>query len=230
MRERVVALIGAGNMRCARHVLPALASWRPDAIVEFRLFDTNEERLDLADRCLRRLCEEADTEPVIVATSQLDEALAGATDCLLTIHEDCARRLRGKSSADLYEPADAADETFQVRGDPNKPTPPDRLSDHTHAILSAPKDVSLSRASVIAEAAESILAGLPVGVRVLSLLRDVELVPTIDQLKWPAAPKDTDRPLIPHELLRWINGDPEINLALKNALDSPLAAWLEGRR
>ena len=221
--------MGAGNLRCGPAVLAGLATWQPDDLVDIRLWDTNEERLDLVDRLLRECLDKAGTEHAALATSDIDEALLDATDVVLTVHEDCARRMTGHRPPDLFAPEEPTEATYQVRGDPNRPTPPDRLSVHTHIMLSGPADHENTREEVLSVALAKIMDLIPAKAKVLSLERGV-LLPTKrghTHLNWPL-PLDADKaPLIPHQILRWIHGEATLDALLNESRRSPLVKWLE---
>lgn len=227
MRERVVVVLGAGNLRCGPVVLASLAKWHPDDLVDIRLWDANEERLDLFDRLLRELLDHADTEHGVQSSSDARELLEGATDVIFTVHEDCARRLTGLHGATLYVPDESSTES-QVRGDPNKPTHPESLSPQTRVILSSPANVSEPRESVVTKALAELLQSVPNSARVLSLQRGVPL-PTERQhewLDWPAEVPENVLPLVPHQILRWLQGDESIDALLQSSSTSPITTWL----
>lgn len=221
-------MVGAGNMRCAPAIAAGLAVWCPDEFADIRLFDTNEERLDLVDRLVRECLDREDAELSVKSGSDLEEALDGVTDVIFTVHEDCARRFFGQREVVLFEPLDPASVPDQVRGDPNKPTAPEKLSDRMRQILSAPVDARSNREEVVGAMVERVLPLVSEEARVLSLLRGV-LLPTEREhvhLNWPS-PLDPDKvSLVPHQILRWIHGDAGLAELISQSRRSPFVAWL----
>jgi len=227
VRERVVVVLGAGNLRCGPTVLASLAAWRPDDLVDIRLWDANEERLDLFDRLLRECLDKEGTQHNVRSSSDFAIELEGATDVVFCVHEDCARRVSGRSEPLLFESEVPEALVDQVRGDPNKPTLPDHLSPHTHVILSAPLDQSESREVVVTRALEALLACVPESARILSLQRGVARLPRdCVALDWPPPVPERDLPVIPHQVLRWIHGEESLAQLLSAAMDSPVYGWL----
>lgn len=224
-----MAVLGAGNLRCGPAVLAGLATWQPDDLVDVRLWDTNEERLDLVDRLLRECLDKAGTEHAAMSTSELDEALLDATDVVLTVHEDCARRMTGRRPPELFAPEEPAEATYQVRGDPNRPTPPEQLSVHTHIMLSGPADHDNSREVVILAALKTILDHIASDARILSLERGILLPAGREHthLNWPLPLDAKIAPLIPHQILRWIHGESSLGSLLEESRKSPLTKWLD---
>ncbi len=228
MRERVVAVIGAGSLRCGALTLASLASWKPDDIVYIRLFDANEERLDLFDLFLRRCLEVADTTHSVSSYSILSEPLMATTDVIITLHEDCARRMAGRMSPELYSPPPIDKLSDQILGDFNRPTPPEKLSLRTQQILCYPKEKEESRSEIMAKTLDQIQLELPAGARVMNLVRDVEY-PTPahwKNLDWPESQPEDVQSRIPHQVLRWIHGEESLRDYIQSAQDSPIYKWL----
>lgn len=221
-----MVVLGAGSLRCGPVVLASLATWRPDDLVDVRLWDSNEERLDLFDRLMREIVEHANTEHKVVSTADVHEALEGATDVVFTVHEDCARRLTGLHKPTLFVPGDSFED--QVRGDPNKPTHPESLSPQTQVILSSPVNVSEPRNEVVTRALTSLLESVPSGARILSLQRGIPLPTgrTHTWRDWPAEIPENQLPIVPHQILRWIQGDETMSSLLAEAASSPITEWL----
>ncbi|MCW5938775.1 MAG: hypothetical protein KF884_05490 [Fimbriimonadaceae bacterium] len=227
---RRVAVIGAGNLRCMPPVLAVLAVWRPTGQAEFRLYDANEERLDLFDRFFRACLEETDNDAPVRATTELSEALEEATEVIVALNEDGAWRMLGLTSVKEFEERVDEDEVFIPHGDPNRPTPLDRLSPRTRAILSSPTDIGRDREAVIGEALSRVAQLAPRRARVVSLVRGV-LMPEgfeHDSLLWPQPLSSDQAARVPHQVLRWILGEQTLRDLLSEAARSPLAAWLEG--
>lgn len=226
MRDRVVSILGAGNLRCGPLVLASLATWTPDDLVTIKLFDASEERLDLFDRFLRECIDRATTEHVVMAMSSVHEALDGSTDAVFCVHEDCARRMMGRLQPELFDPK--GPEVDQYRGDPNRPTPPENLSRQTQTFLSSPIDRGETREEAISQALATMLEHVPEGCRLLSLERGVALPTTREylQLDWPDALSEVEKPTVPHQVLRWIQGDDSLEVLLETAKTTPMAQWL----
>ncbi|MBS1713710.1 MAG: hypothetical protein JST30_05170 [Armatimonadetes bacterium] len=228
MAKRVVTVVGAGNMRCAPAVASGLAVWCPDELADIRLYDTNEERLDLADRLVRECLEREDVGFPVVSGSGLDEAMDGATDVVFTVYEDCARRFFGLQEARLYDPVDPLSPSDQVRGDPNKPTSPENLSERMRQILSSPLEAHSSRDEVVKAMVDQVLPLVPNDARILSLLRGV-LLPAERphlHLNWPNPLEPDQIVLVPHQILRWIHGDAGLDDLIDTSRRSPLVDWL----
>jgi hypothetical protein len=228
--ERVVAVLGVGSMRCGQQVLAALAGWDPDAHVEVRLFDANEERLDLLDRFFREALDWTKREHLVRSTGDSAEALEGAFDLIVCLHEDCARRMRGRTEPPDLPPQSA--ETRNVvdltRGDPNRPTPRDRLSKATRSVLTAPSDWTTDRDTVMAWAVERLLGQAEPDAKALNLVPGLRLPHSgpVTELDWPPPLAEEARSRAPHQILRWIQGDPGLMDLIDQARTSPLVAWL----
>lgn len=211
-------------------VLAGVAGWIPDDLVTIKLFDASEERLDLFDRFLRECIDKSATEHVAMSTTSIAEAFDGATDVVFCVHEDCARRMMGRLQPELYDPPKPEAIPEQVLGDPNRPTPPEKLSSQTHTFLSAPLNRGESREEAITMALVKLLEHMPLGCRVLSLERGVEL-PTQEKhvhLDWPEPVPETQLPTVPHQVLRWIQGEDTLEQLLAKAKATPFAEWLNG--
>ncbi len=226
-----MSLVGVGNLRCGPPVVASLAAWGPEMEVEVRLFDSNEERLDLMDRFARVCLDRTNAGHALKATSDPAEALEDADSVVLTVSEDCARRMKGAVEPTPVEAVPPGQSYLDlVRGDPNRPTPLERLSPQTRLILANPlRDDGRTREEALSEALESLLALAPPRARLLSLVRRVPLPPgrEHDYLNWPS-PLDTEQTLrVPHQILRWILGEATLDALLDEARRSPVLAWLE---
>ncbi|MBS1721606.1 MAG: hypothetical protein JSS66_01225 [Armatimonadetes bacterium] len=228
MQDRVVAVAGAGNMRCAAPVMGSMAVWAPDDLVEIRLFDANEERLDLVDRLLREALDVAGTEHVVKSSPSVEETMDGATEIIVTYHEDCVRRMHGRVPPVLYSPEEPGKLVDQVRGDPNKPTPPERLSEQTQTYLSMPTETEASREELLQSAIDYLedrWGELPM----LNLVRGVapSRLPLVTSLNWPSELSVDQLQLVPHQILRWIHGDASLDEFLETCRESPVLTWLK---
>lgn len=227
VRDRVVAVLGAGNLRCSPSVLGSLATWTPDDLVTIRLFDASEERLDLFDRFLRECLDLRNLEHSVVSTTSAPESLEDATDVVFTIYEECARLMRGREALPLFDPA-SDDSASQVRGDPNKPTPPMNLSQHTRSILSSPAYWEGTREQAIESALERLLEHVPPEARSLSLVRGVSLATAkTTLLDWPEPVTPNEMSVVPHQVLRWIHGEETLEPFLVSCATSPFVQWLD---
>ena len=230
MPSRAVAIVGAGNLRCAPPVLATLASWYPDVPAEVRLFDASEERLDLFDRLARLLFDHTGNETGLRATSDLSEALDGVTDLVFCLHEDCARRMVGPRQARWLDNLEAAQETHLLsRGDPNRPTPVNQLSRATRAMIEVPVDTSLSREEVIEAAVRLVVDATPDSARVLSLMRGVALPAGLGytHLAWPTPLDDATLSLVPFQVLRWVTADDRLDGLVEAGKANAFRDWLE---
>ncbi|MCW5936126.1 MAG: hypothetical protein KIT11_02320 [Fimbriimonadaceae bacterium] len=227
---RVVCLYGAGNVASSPAVVATVCNWQPESDVEFRLFDANEERLDLLDRFARTCLDRTSLGHMVKATSDLAEASAEVTDAILALHDDCARRMVGVP----IEPQAVEEEPLGfsyldlVRGDPNKPTPPHKLSLAARTLISQPSVETGTESQVVQEAAGLILESLPPKARLLTVAQQ-RVVPNREHtfLNWPR-PIDADQlGRVPHQIHRWILGEPSLGDLLLEASDSPLREWLD---
>ncbi|MBX3111519.1 MAG: hypothetical protein KF857_05875 [Fimbriimonadaceae bacterium] len=230
MPSRTVVVVGAGNLRCAPPVLATLASWYPDVPAEVRLFDASEERLDLFDRLARLLFQHTGNETGVRATSDLAEAVDGATDLVLCLHEDCARRMVGPREARWLDNLEAEVETHILhRGDPNRPTPASQLSRATRAMIEVPVSTTMSRDEVLDGALGLVLRQTPAQARVLSLMRGVAM-PTDRgsiHLAWPAPLDDATLSRVPFQVLRWVTGDDRLDAIVEAGKANDFRDWLE---
>jgi hypothetical protein len=88
-----LAIIGAGSVRCSVAVLASLATYFGERPLEIRLYDADEERLDLFDRLARHLFFVNRNSNALQATTDPDEALLDADRVVLQVDENCARKL-----------------------------------------------------------------------------------------------------------------------------------------
>lgn len=221
-------------MRTGPLVMASLARWYPDFPFSIRLFDANSERLDLIDLLLRGFLDSWNSEVSAASMGELDAALEGATDVILTLHEDCARRLFGITNSEALAYFESAGEMeFYMGGDRNKPTPVSQLSENTRKLLESPKGEG-SREEVLVHSANTVLEKLPESVRVLSLMRGVNLETgrKITEISWPEPIAEDQLAIVPHKILRWVRGDEGAFELGEIADKGPLLGWLkegEGR-
>ena len=230
MARKVVTVVGAGSLRCSPPVLCSIAAPRFERALEVRLFDANAERLDLMARLAERLFEVTRVEHEVVRSDSLDAAMAGPDGVVVCLYEDCARRMTGKTSARVMlqtEPVDG-DKIIELhRGDLNQPTPFDELSPMTLAALSAPDEGDLTRETVITSAI-SMVAERRNGAPLLNLTRGGTFPESVNvrNADWPATLSAGEHSSRPHRILRWINGEPELNDYMDIFRESPVAKWL----
>lgn len=230
MRDRVILLAGAGNVRCAPPVLASLATWYPDDIISISLFDANLERLDLISRLAQKLFDDFNRDLMIRSSTDLAEASEGTTDLVLMLNEDGSRRMVGAVGSDTLQAFEEMEEDpFELRkGDRNRPTPPDQLSPATRNMLSQPKATG-PRDEVILSAAQLVLDHTP-NSNIVSLIRGV-LLPTGTEhlhLNWPDPIDELKLPLIPHQILRWIYSDEPTTDLIEAGRNNAFRAWLDG--
>jgi hypothetical protein len=91
-----LTIVGAGSLRCCPAVIGSLASYYGERPLEVRLYDADEERLDLFDRLARVAFEDTSVEHAVRAFADAAEALEGARLVVLQLDVNCARKyLRG---------------------------------------------------------------------------------------------------------------------------------------
>lgn len=222
-------MLGAGNVRCGPPVLACIAAWQPGHEVEVCLFEPCEERLDLFDRFMRRCLEHTGHEHLAIASSDLLESCLGATDAVVCLHEEAARRMVGGEIQPAPEVWVEDEQGSSWHGDLNRPTPPDRLSKFTREMLARPAPVGDSRATVIEQAARMCAGALPNRARIASLMRGALLPPDVShlQMAWPRALDPAERAAVPHQVLRWVHGDESLHSLFDGVAGSPFAAWLD---
>lgn len=230
MAGRIVAVLGAGNVRCAPPVFATLCNWYPDVPLAIRLWDANEERLDLMDRLARCLMDDWNSEATVSSSTDLAEVLEAASDVVLCLHEDCARRLIGthlSPSLAMFE--DQEIPIHYYGGDRNRPTPPESLSEHTKQLLSVPDHESLSRREAMEAALAVLLPQIPESARVLSLMREVDVParPQTQAIAWPEPLSEVQESLLPHQILRWVRRDEEMFDLMTSGKSTPLRVWLD---
>ena len=226
-----VTVVGAGNVRCGAPVLASLATLFPDSRLRVTLFDANEERLDLFHRLGVRLFENWNKEGTILASSDLTEALEGADAVILCPSEDCARRMTGPLSIRVLAAfeEERLDAWEMRRGDRNRPTRPDQLSEQTRQMLTVPAPDDRDRELVLQQAIAQVLEGLPTETPLLSLMRGVILPEGRAHtfLNWPAPIPEDRQAFVPHQILRWIYGDEPMDDLVEAGRANPCRAWLE---
>lgn len=216
-------------MRTGPAVAATISQWYPDFPVSVHLFDANPERLELIDLLTRQLMDQWNSEVQVMSSGVWSEIAEGTTDLVITLHEDCARRMEGGGQSESLEYFEnAAPMDFYLGGDRNKPTPVDQLSEQTKSLLTVPES-SDERETVLRRVAQNVLEKSS-GVRAVNLMRGVELMGSdlvgIDRLEWPEAVDEGKLVLVPHQILRWVRGDDLMGDLRTIGMESPLRAWL----
>ncbi|HVL40312.1 MAG TPA: hypothetical protein VM328_13060 [Fimbriimonadaceae bacterium] len=88
-----LAIIGAGSLRCSPAVLASLATYFGERPLEIRLYDADEERLDLFDRFARLLFQMTKATHRLLYRTDYGEALDHADQVVLQVDDNCARKL-----------------------------------------------------------------------------------------------------------------------------------------
>src|SRR4051812_22492709 len=92
MSSVVLAVMGAGSVRCTPPVLLSLATYFGERHIEIRLWDADDERLDLFDR-FARLCFMANkTHHTLISTDSESDALKDADLVLFQVGVNCAMK------------------------------------------------------------------------------------------------------------------------------------------
>ncbi len=92
MSSVVLAVMGAGSVRCTPAVVGSLASYFGERHMEIRLWDADDERLDLFDR-FARLCFMANkAHHTLISTDSESEALKDADMVVFQVGENCAMK------------------------------------------------------------------------------------------------------------------------------------------
>lgn len=199
-----LAILGIGSVRCGPPVISALTTYFGERPLEVRLFDADEERLDLFERLARVCFQEENNEHDLLATSDVGEALERADQAILMVGENCARKFLMR---ELRPPEEEEDESIPI-------------------FLEGTRDELIGRATT------EMLEFLPDGAPILTMLRGEGIrfsstrLLEISRLPWPPEPPEEDRWRIPHQILRWIRGDDPLFGFLEAYMDSPMKQWL----
>lgn len=239
MSSRVVLVAGVGSLRAAPTVLCGLAASAPDHIVEIRLWDADDERLDLMDRFLRRALDESKLGHTVVSTTTAVDAFDSVDGVIVTLTHNGARRFLNPAPEPEQEPEPASEtpreedhhEAATVLefgyGDRNRPTPRHMLSARLRAILHNPAD-AISRERAIGQALDRLELLVPTQAHVLSLVRGVPLTwGRGEHLDWPIDLTAEERKSRPHELLRCVQNVEDIRPFMQAAASTPVTRWLK---
>ena len=203
--------MGAGSVRCSPPVIAALATYFGERPLEIRLYDSDEERLDLFDRMARWMF--ASTKAPHRVLHRLDprEALEKADRVILQVGTNCARKymraigqLPGADDFDYHEPPGSLqkDGYLPLRHD----------------------------AALVQRAIEAYLLDIPADAEVLSLQNPAVALPAevrFRTVSWPSEISLEERLAVPHQILRWMRGEDYAHSYLSTVERSPLKAWLD---
>lgn len=87
-----LAVLGAGSVRCTVPVVASLATYFGERPLEVRLFDADEERLDLFDRLARTCFAVNRATHSLLASSDAAEAVEEADRIVVQVGANCARK------------------------------------------------------------------------------------------------------------------------------------------
>lgn len=96
-----LTILGAGSVQYGPAVIGSLASYYGERPLDVRLFDADEERLDLFDRLARLVFEGTSVEHGVKALEDPAEALEEAQLVVLSVDENCARKLLRGAGAEV---------------------------------------------------------------------------------------------------------------------------------
>jgi hypothetical protein len=103
-----LTILGAGSVQYGPAVIGSLASYYGERPLDVRLFDADEERLDLFDRLARLVFEGTSVDHGVKALEDPTEALVESQLVVLAVDENCARKLLRREKAEVPFEADAA--------------------------------------------------------------------------------------------------------------------------
>lgn len=231
MIRRSLAMIGAGNIRCCPSVLASIAACDALDGLDIRLYDANQERLDLYFQLAVAIMDLSNREHDLFRRPVLEEALDKADVVILTLNEDCSRRMTGKSAAMVYLPS-AIDEEETLAwplqyGDINRPTPAGELSLGTLSQLSSPVEDSRGREAAVNDALSLVETGINHRSSVLNLTRTASKSRIKgEHLAWPPPMAERQIEEAPHQVLRWVEGDLSLRTFVQDHRTSPVVEWL----
>jgi hypothetical protein len=238
MSPRVVLVAGAGSLRATPPTLAALAAYAPDYEVQVRLWEPDPERLDLFDRFVRTCLEITKLGHQVSSFSDPLEAYDQADTVIYTLNENGARRFlapppeehegEAHHEEEVRHPEDVPGSLMEFGyGDRNRPTPRTRLSPSIRAMIHRP-DLSLDRSSALRMALERLDLLLPQKAMALYLVRGMHLLPERGSvMEWPLPLTDGEIKSRPHEILRHIQGDTDLDDYIEECRHSPVMRWLK---
>lgn len=89
-----LTILGAGSVRCAPPVISSLATYFGERPIEVRLYDADEERLDLMDRLARHCFRLNKANHTVLFRTDPKEALEEADRIVLMVGRNCARKFQ----------------------------------------------------------------------------------------------------------------------------------------
>jgi hypothetical protein len=204
-----LAIIGAGSVRCTPRVLAALATYFGERPLEIRIFDADEERLDLFDRLARFMFLVAESNHRLLFRTDPAEALEDADRVIFQVGSNCARHyLRAIGGRPTNAGPQAPEGSLQVDG-----------------YLPPPQD-----SAMIQDVVDLFVDQTPADAEILSLQRSdigLPLARRVRRLDWPSDLSLRERIALPHQVLRWIKGEEAIQPFLLESERSPLKSWLD---
>lgn len=223
MTQQTVALIGAGNLTTCAWVLGSLASYYPDWPYHVRLYDAHPEQLGLATKLFEVLLKDRLSVPEVSHTADLDEALLGATDVVVTMGAHTARRIASPMGHTHLEVFEVKPDPFEMRrGDPNRPTPQARLSHTTRDMVARPQ-VEFTDSEAVTLALQEVHRRIGMGSRVAAINTPVDWA---DNLSFETG-GPTDDLTLAYQILRWITDDEPAWDCTDMAVQAPLLGWLK---
>lgn len=87
-----LAILGAGSVRCMPPVISSFATYFGERPLEVRLYDADEERLDLMDRLARHCFRLMKANHAVLYRPDPKEALEGADRVVIQVGRNCARK------------------------------------------------------------------------------------------------------------------------------------------
>jgi hypothetical protein len=89
-----VAILGAGSVRCTPPVISSLGTYFGERPLEVRLYDADEERLDLMDRLARHCFRMTEATHTVLYRPDYKEALEEVDRIVLQVGRNCARKFQ----------------------------------------------------------------------------------------------------------------------------------------
>lgn len=216
-----LAVLGIGSLRSGPPVVAALANYFGERELEVRLYDSDDERLDLFDRLARACFVVEKARHRLFSFNDHREALDEADAAIVCVGFNCARKLLGikqeeppaEEQAPLH-PVERAAECGPVSGMPRswyygEPPKPE------------------FRAQVLRSALDILLEEVPADLPLLDMMRGAKLSgKRVSRLEWPDALGEEERLALAHQVLRWVKGDEYLHTLLNAHRLSPIKRWL----
>ncbi|MGV3618974.1 MAG: hypothetical protein ACO1SV_26910 [Fimbriimonas sp.] len=99
MEPIALTIVGAGSVQCGPAIIGSLASYFGERPLEVRLYDADEERLDLFDRLARLVFGDTVVEHHLKSYTDAVEALDGSRLVVLALDHNCARKYLRQTDA-----------------------------------------------------------------------------------------------------------------------------------